>query len=902
MKNLPLPERGQPPSIHDDSPGHGQDVADLRAEIAKARAELEHERSRTDVLERRAELAEARLRELTSSTAWRAALLYYRVRDGFPLFRLAHRTAHRTARALKGRLKALALPRPAKPAALRASGTGGEHVGLTMGRRGRVSVVLPVYNQASLLAESVESVLSQTYRDLELIIVNDGSTDGVEAVLDRYADDPRVIVLTQPNQKLPSALNNGFAVATGEFFTWTSADNVMLPRQVEVLVRHLERHPEHAMVYSDYQAIDDRGAPLRDPTFRPQNQDARDPSRMRLPREVTVENFHARPDNFIGASFLYRADAARIVGPYAEDTFGGEDYDFWLRLHALFAIGHVDEVLYRYRVHENTLNARARELRIEEAVRRLLARDAERLARLGRELSWAVVGDCVPGGAGGRPADVLAYPLSRREDPALRPHAGRAETLRVCLVDAPLEDIEEETLEDADLLLTCDPVVQAHLAKTYPYRAFLLDPLRDATLLQRIAGYRLFEKLHGSTPRQPLARVYPVAEPLRIGLQADGLDHGGLEQVVADLARNLDPRRVRPTILVHAREPGAIGTRLRDEGFEVVTTGGDAAALVRAAAERGLQVVNLHYSLAGAAEYRARGVATVYTVHNAYIWFAERERAARAEALRDVSLAVAVSRPVERYFEARFRFDPRRVRVVPNGLDARGIADAPAASREALGLSADDFVFLNVGRFVRPKLQGVLVEALRRVSKEFPSARLLLAGTPADVEYAREVAEAIRAAGLADRVRIVPDAGRRQIAGLLQIADCFVLPSLIEGWSIAVMEAMHYGLPLVLSDVGSAQAVVREGGGGIVLPNPFARLTDLTPESQAAYARAYPERNLAALVGAMRDMIVHREAWRSRAAAGRARVADELHVQAMARAYEDAFLEAHRRYRKPPEP
>jgi hypothetical protein len=173
-------------------------------------------------------------------------------------------------------------------------------------RKGRVSVVLPVYNQASMLAEAIESVLAQTYRDIELIIVNDGSSDGVEKVLDRYVDDPRVVVLTQPNRKLPAALNEGFRHATGELYTWTSADNAMLPDQLERMVAWLKSHPEQAMVFSDYQAIDDAGKPLHDPKFRPQNQDPSDPAVMRLPNEVTVANFHESGDNFIGASFLYR--------------------------------------------------------------------------------------------------------------------------------------------------------------------------------------------------------------------------------------------------------------------------------------------------------------------------------------------------------------------------------------------------------------------------------------------------------------------------------------------------------------------------------------------------------------------------------------------------------------------
>jgi glycosyltransferase involved in cell wall biosynthesis len=864
------------------------------SELAAMRAVLARERDRAERLEERLREAEGALDELRASTAWRAAQTYYRIRDSVPALRLAHRAARR----LRARVGALRAAPLAVASSLLPRGGAGELTGLTLGRRGRVSVVLPVFDQASMLTESIESVLAQTHRDLELIVVNDGSTDGVEAVLERYADHPLVIVLTQPNQKLPSALNNGFAIATGEYFTWTSADNAMLPRQLEVLVRHLERHPEHALVCSDYQAIDAAGRPLRDPTFRPQNQDPRDPSRMRLPRRLTLESLFHSGDNHVGASFLYRRDAARLVGPYAEDTFGGEDYDYWLRLLALFGAGHVDEVLYLYRVHANTLNARAREVRIAESVRRLLARHAARLEALARPPLWLAPGLTIPGvPAAERPdeAGVVAY-ASSRGDAIARETPG---SLAVCVVDQPLEELDEEALASADLILAEDATVQAYLGRRLPHRALRVDLRRDGPLLARVAALRAFERRAVPAARQPPARIFPVGAPLRVGLQVDALDRGGLEQVVTDLARNLDPARVRPTLLVHARDLGAAGGALKAEGIEVVTTGGDERALLGVVEARGLQVINTHHSVAGLAGYHARGVATVYTVHSSYVWMDELERASRAAALRSADLFLPVSRQVERYFEQRFRVDPRRVRFVPNGLDPRDLAGVAPASRAALGLSPGDFVFLQVGSFSPAKLQGVVVEAFRRLAADLPAAHLLLVGNAFDRTYHQAVLAAIRRDGLDERVHVLGWRSRREVAGLYQIADCFVLPSLVEGWSLAVNEALHFGLPLVLTDVGSAREVIRGGDVGIVVPNPYRRLGDLDPGELRRLAERYPEANLEALAAAMRDIATRREAWRARAAAGRAKVTGPLHIRSMATAYADAYEEAFRRFRKP---
>ncbi len=242
--------------------------------------------------------------------------------------------------------------------------------------RGLVSVVLPVYNHASLLRGAVESVLGQTYRNLELIIVNDGSTDGVEKVLADYVGDPRVRVLTQANQTLPAALSNGFEFARGEFWTWTSADNLMGPDQLRRQVAFLRAHEDVAMVYADYTAMDARGRPLRDASFRPHNRRAPDDPEIHLP---DAGAFGQNADNFLGPCFLYRSWAGRLLGEY-DPVQGIEDFDYWLRLSLVGRIAHLDtdEPLYQYRVHQNSLSGRAEELRIAEHARDLMGRHRAR--------------------------------------------------------------------------------------------------------------------------------------------------------------------------------------------------------------------------------------------------------------------------------------------------------------------------------------------------------------------------------------------------------------------------------------------------------------------------------------------------------------------------------------------
>src|SRR5690606_977167 len=179
------------------------------------------------------------------------------------------------------------------------------------------------------------------------IVLDDGSGDDVAAALQRFAGDPRLRLLRQPNQGLPKALTSAFECALGEFHTWTSADNVMHAMQLQRLVGHLQAHPEQAMVFADYELIDDAGQPLRSGDFRILDRiDRNDLAVVRVDRPVP--GLHLIADNFVGPCFVYRGRATRLLAGYGA-VMGLEDYDYWLRLSRLLGLAHLGDraVLYR---------------------------------------------------------------------------------------------------------------------------------------------------------------------------------------------------------------------------------------------------------------------------------------------------------------------------------------------------------------------------------------------------------------------------------------------------------------------------------------------------------------------------------------------------------------------------
>jgi glycosyltransferase involved in cell wall biosynthesis len=268
-----------------------------------------------------------------------------------------------------------------------------DRVKLGILRQPKVSVVLPVYNQSYLVEEAIKSVLNQTYPNLELIIVNDGSTDRVNDILPRYGFHDKVKILNQENQGLPRALSNGFRYASGTLFTWTSADNLMLPNQVETLVDFLLRNPHVDMVYSNVEIIGEDASPLLNSHYRRHNQYPPGSNQIYLPYEV--ETLGSIEDNFINASFLYRANVGKAIGEYDPCLLGTEDYDYWLRVNSLFTIRHLDsnEILYRYRVHADSLSEKYGESKIFENARVLIKYHRQRESYYNNEFDVIILGN-----------------------------------------------------------------------------------------------------------------------------------------------------------------------------------------------------------------------------------------------------------------------------------------------------------------------------------------------------------------------------------------------------------------------------------------------------------------------------------------------------------------------------
>lgn len=204
-----------------------------------------------------------------------------------------------------------------------------------------VSIVLPTYNHLEFLPAAVEGCLRQDFsEEFELVIVDDGSTDGTREYLSTL-DDSRVrVVLHECNKRLPTALNTGMKAARGEFVTWTSADNIMLPHFLQALYNSLKIFPHCGHTHSSFVRIDEQDTVVH----------------------LSSDIFCSYPKlllEFSGsAAFMYRRSLHDIVGYYDPQLEGAEDWDMWLRIMEHTPSAFVPDVTYLYRTHEKSMTAR----------------------------------------------------------------------------------------------------------------------------------------------------------------------------------------------------------------------------------------------------------------------------------------------------------------------------------------------------------------------------------------------------------------------------------------------------------------------------------------------------------------------------------------------------------------
>jgi len=202
----------------------------------------------------------------------------------------------------------------------------------------QVSVLMCVYNTEAYLAEAVESILNQKFRDFEFIIVDDGSTDGSLDLLNRYAaQDGRIRVCAGPHAGISRARNTTLKEARGEYCAIMDSDDIAVPERIEMQVNFLKANPQYAAVGCSFLLVDPDGLPLRELIPAPDHEN--------IWKRLLVSKQGA------GGGATFRRDAMLAVGGFREHLIIAEDLDILLRLGEKYKLANLPDILLKHRLH-----------------------------------------------------------------------------------------------------------------------------------------------------------------------------------------------------------------------------------------------------------------------------------------------------------------------------------------------------------------------------------------------------------------------------------------------------------------------------------------------------------------------------------------------------------------------
>lgn len=209
----------------------------------------------------------------------------------------------------------------------------------------RVSVIIPTYNYAQFVEQAILSVLAQTYKNFEIIVVDDGSTDTTAQRLQPYTDQGEITYLYQPNKGLPGARNTGIRHSQGEFIAFLDADDIWTPDKLQLQVELFDRQPELGFIFGNSRKF------LGSLASRRTSFEDISPSHGDVTAELLQRSFLPMP------TVIVRRSALEAVGLFDETLDSCEDLDMWLRLSLRFKAGYVDQVVAWYRLHSLSMSS-----------------------------------------------------------------------------------------------------------------------------------------------------------------------------------------------------------------------------------------------------------------------------------------------------------------------------------------------------------------------------------------------------------------------------------------------------------------------------------------------------------------------------------------------------------------
>ena len=203
----------------------------------------------------------------------------------------------------------------------------------------RVSVILPVYNESNHISKAIDSIINQSYEDIEIIVIDDSSEDGTQEILSGISDERLKVCVRSDKSGVTSARNDGLGMVDGEFIAIHDADDWSDEKRFEKQISYLDKNSEVALVGTGAYLVDREGNIQ---------------SRRRVDQSPSLSDLFEH-NEFVHGSVMIRRNILEEIGGYDEWFTVAEDYDLWLRLADEYEVRNIDEPLYYFRQHDDSL-------------------------------------------------------------------------------------------------------------------------------------------------------------------------------------------------------------------------------------------------------------------------------------------------------------------------------------------------------------------------------------------------------------------------------------------------------------------------------------------------------------------------------------------------------------------
>jgi glycosyltransferase involved in cell wall biosynthesis len=688
---------------------------------------------------------------------------------------------------------------------------------------GTFAVVIPLYNHERYIGAAIESVLRQTRPVDEIILIDDGSVDaGFQIASDRLRGHTHTKLDRQVNAGAHVAINRAIESSNCEYVAILNSDDIFFPEKIaqseaifraqnniDLLIGGVEIIDESGLTVSSGSTIDwlDRAHRFFSLTGL-------------IGLSLLHENFAVTTSNMVFRKELWRRNGGFQALRYCHDL------DF-LMTSLLNGHIHYDSARYiSYRVHKtNTIKDSLAKIRVEIAAV---------LANAFRECGHALTG-----GVNAGKTIAALYELIKTKDvsslalilSAVRSsYADRGAFYRAV--------ISEEQYRAYEMVLEGVPTSQIAMAYEPPMQ--LHNPSGDDIPSIRSADARGIRK----------------KSPLTVAIEVGSFDKGGLEKVVLDSAISFKQHGIQP-IIVSAGPVGHLATVAASHGVEVLQlpiAGRDIfySALLRV---REVKLTMSHFSRVGYKIFRKLGIPNITFIHNVYAMLAGDALSNFKADDHLVGMYISVSPKATRYASNKLGVDAAKIVTIPNGLILNEHQDraslATPADRGRFGLKPSDYVFLNVASYNLHKGHYLMAQAMDIVRTQRSDIKLVCIGNEIYPPHVQQLRDHLKSRGLESSMSL--PGFYADVSPFFKMADAFVLPSFIEGWSIAMNEAMFYKKPMILSDTGGASEVIENEDIGILLDNEYGDVINL--DAQMLDELAYSPRDYLTAPGLANAML-----------------------------------------------